>query len=190
MASNFIHWNVANGVSHIIYNINMSKIYIRNDKPETDEKPRIFKAIISLRELYSANQYDSQIHLPIAIELPNKAAWRPWTCRRRYPPFYTFQKEENMMLGCWENLDCFPCCNIMQYPLLASNSVCMVTQPGILYGYTYFRQGVKFTPRMSAYNKSMCEVKVSVEWLFGDIANYIKFLDLKKKFENRAKQCL
>jgi len=52
----------------------MSKIYIRNDKPETEEKPRIFKAIISLRELYSASQYHSQIHIPVAIEFPNKTA--------------------------------------------------------------------------------------------------------------------
>ena len=44
-----------------------------------------------------------------------------------------------------------------------------------------FQQGVRFTPQMSAYNKSMDEVRVSVEWLFGDIANYFKFLDLKKK---------
>ena len=27
----------------------------------------------------------------------------------------------------------------------------------------------------------MSEVRVSVEWIFGDIINYFKFLDLKKK---------
>ena len=40
-----------------------------------------------------------------------------------------------------------------------------------------FPQGVRFTPQRHAYNKSMSEVMVSVEWLFGDIANYFKFLD-------------
>ena len=36
---------------------------------------------------------------------------------------------------------------------------------------------------MCAYNKSMSEVRVSVEWLFGDIANYFKFLDFKKNLK-------
>ena len=66
---------MANGVSHIIYNRNMSRNvqYIRNDKPETEKKKtRIFKATVSLRELYSARQYHSQIHIPVAIEIPNK----------------------------------------------------------------------------------------------------------------------
>ena len=30
------------------------------------------------------------------------------------------------------------------------------------------------------WNMSMCSVRVSVEWLFGDIKNYFKFLDFKK----------
>ena len=46
-----------------------------------------------------------------------------------------------------------------------------------------FPQGVRFTPQMCAYNKSMSEVMVSVQWLFGDIANYFKFLDIKKKLK-------
>ena len=46
-----------------------------------------------------------------------------------------------------------------------------------------FREGVRFTPQMCAYNKSMSEVRVSVEWLFGDIANYFKFLDFKKNLK-------
>ena len=35
-------------------------------------------------------------------------------------------------------------------------------------------------PLMRAYNKSMSEVRTSVECIFGDIINYFKFLDFKK----------
>ena len=33
------------------------------------------------------------------------------------------------------------------------------------------------------YNNSMSSVRVSVEWLFGDIVDYFKFIDLKKNFK-------
>jgi len=46
-----------------------------------------------------------------------------------------------------------------------------------------FRNGVHMTPQMMAYNKSMSEVRVSVEWVFGDIANYFKFMDFKKNLK-------
>jgi hypothetical protein len=38
----------------------------------------------------------------------------------------------------------------------------------------------QLTPEMVAFNKSMRSVRVSVEWLFGDIINYFRFLDFKK----------
>ena len=34
------------------------------------------------------------------------------------------------------------------------------------------------------WNKSMSRVRVSVEWLFGDIKSYFKFIDFKKKSKN------
>ena len=37
------------------------------------------------------------------------------------------------------------------------------------------------TPEQEAYNRSMSSVRVSVEWLFGDIINNFKFIDYKKK---------
>ena len=37
------------------------------------------------------------------------------------------------------------------------------------------------TPQMQAYNHSMSAVCSSVEWLFGDIVNYFKFLDFTKR---------
>ena len=39
------------------------------------------------------------------------------------------------------------------------------------------------TPEMQAFNESMSKVRTSVEWLFGDIINYFKFLDFKKNLK-------
>ena len=36
---------------------------------------------------------------------------------------------------------------------------------------------------MQAYNAAMSGVRTSVEWLFGDIINYFKFLDFKKNLK-------
>ena len=33
-------------------------------------------------------------------------------------------------------------------------------------------------PQMEVYNEGMSSVRSSVEWLFGDIVNYFKFLDV------------
>ena len=33
------------------------------------------------------------------------------------------------------------------------------------------------------YNKAMSEVRVTVEWLFGIIKNYFKFIDFKKEMK-------
>ena len=45
-----------------------------------------------------------------------------------------------------------------------------------------FRE-VVLTADMQAFNKAMSEVRISVEWLFGDIANYFKFVDYKKNLK-------
>ena len=39
------------------------------------------------------------------------------------------------------------------------------------------------TPQMQAFNTSMSQVRVAVEWLFGDIVNYFKFIDYKKNLK-------
>ena len=44
-------------------------------------------------------------------------------------------------------------------------------------------RGAGITPEMEMYNKAMNAVRMSVEWLFGHIVNYFKFLDLKKKLK-------
>ena len=45
-----------------------------------------------------------------------------------------------------------------------------------------FRNAV-LTPAMQAFNSSMSTVRESVEWLFGDIVNYFKFMDFKKNLK-------
>ena len=45
-----------------------------------------------------------------------------------------------------------------------------------------FRYG-RLTPMMEAYNAEMSSVRVTVEWLFGDIINDFKFLDFKKNLK-------
>ena len=44
-------------------------------------------------------------------------------------------------------------------------------------------QGAAITPQMEMFNLSMSSFRVSVEWLFGDILNYFKFLDFKKNLK-------
>lgn len=36
---------------------------------------------------------------------------------------------------------------------------------------------------MEAFNEAMSSVRVSVEWLFGDIVDYFKFLDFKRNLK-------
>ena len=45
-----------------------------------------------------------------------------------------------------------------------------------------FRRGI-LVQEMEQYNAAMSSVRVSVEWLFGDIINDFKFLDFKKNLK-------
>ena len=44
-------------------------------------------------------------------------------------------------------------------------------------------KGVAITPQQIAWNKSMSQSRVAVEWIFGDIIEYFKFLDFKKNLK-------
>lgn len=44
-------------------------------------------------------------------------------------------------------------------------------------------KGAIQTPMEHAFNQSMSKVRVSVEWVFGDIVNYFAFLDFKKNLK-------
>ena len=39
------------------------------------------------------------------------------------------------------------------------------------------------TPQMRDFNSAMSRVRISVEWLFGDISTYFKFIDFKKNLK-------
>ena len=65
-------------------------------------------------------------------------------------------------------------------------------QPLCLYGDPAYPLGIHLqapyrqnplTPQMALFNKAMSEVRVAVEWVFGDIANYFKFIDFKKQMK-------
>ena len=44
-------------------------------------------------------------------------------------------------------------------------------------------KGAHLTPAELQFKKAMSQVRVSVEWLFGDIVNYFAFLDFRKNLE-------
>ncbi|CAB4033906.1 Hypothetical predicted protein [Paramuricea clavata] len=67
-------------------------------------------------------------------------------------------------------------------PLPNENPVCIYGDPA----YPHRPQlqcpfkGARITPEQQEWNKAMSSVRVSVEWIFGDIVNYFKFIDFKK----------
>ena len=44
-------------------------------------------------------------------------------------------------------------------------------------------RGAVLTQQQMDFNRSMSAARISVEWIFGDIVNYFKFLDFKKKLK-------
>ncbi|KAK3747025.1 hypothetical protein QZH41_010330 [Actinostola sp. cb2023] len=75
---------------------------------------------------------------------------------------------------------------------LQQNAVSPAGHPLCLYGdpayplrvhlQAPFRNAI-LTPQMQQFNASMSAVRTSVEWLFGDIISYFKFLDYKKNLK-------
>lgn len=65
------------------------------------------------------------------------------------------------------------------------NSLCIYGDPA--YPHRPYLQGpfkgARITQDQRNWNKAMSGVRVSVEWVFGDIANYFKFLDFKKNLK-------
>lgn len=67
----------------------------------------------------------------------------------------------------------------------AGNPMCLYGDPAYplrVHLQAPFKNAV-LTPQMQDFNKSMSAVRNSVEWLFGDIVNYFKFLDFKKNLK-------
>ena len=48
-------------------------------------------------------------------------------------------------------------------------------------------RATNLTSAMTQFNKSMSALRVSVEWLFGDIINHFKFPNFKERLENWLK---
>ncbi len=46
-----------------------------------------------------------------------------------------------------------------------------------------FQQRQRLTPEQEAFNQSMSQVRVSVEWIFGELVSYFKFVDFKKNLK-------
>ena len=46
-----------------------------------------------------------------------------------------------------------------------------------------FRNAGRLTEQMELFNMSMSKVRMSVEWIFGDVINDFKFLDFKKNLK-------
>ena len=44
-------------------------------------------------------------------------------------------------------------------------------------------RNVRPTVVQTAYNRAMSKVRIGVEWVFGDIVNFFKFLDFKKNLK-------
>ena len=44
-------------------------------------------------------------------------------------------------------------------------------------------RGAALTAKMEAFHKSMSNVQTSVEWFFGDIVEFFKFMDFKKNLK-------
>ena len=75
---------------------------------------------------------------------------------------------------------------------MGNSAVSLAGQPMCVYGdpayplrihlQAPYHQG-RLTQQMEDYNKAMREVRVSVEWLFGEIINFFKFLDFKKNLK-------
>ena len=81
--------------------------------------------------------------------------------------------------------------NLQQYAFSPNNQpMCIYGDPAYplrVHLQAPFRNAV-LTADMEAFNKSMSAVRVSVEWLFGDVINYFRFLDFKKKLKMQLSQ--
>ena len=85
------------------------------------------------------------------------------------------------MLECWQTPD-----QLQQYAYSPTGQLmCLYGDPAYplrVHLQAPFRNAV-LTPQMQAFNTSMSVVRNSVEWIFGDIVNYFRFLDYEKNLK-------
>ena len=88
------------------------------------------------------------------------------------------------MLECLQNLDSCRTWNVMHFPRGASLCVFMeILHIPLEFTSKDHSKVSPLTPQMEMFNASMSSVRVSVEWLFGDILNYFKLIDFKKNLK-------
>ena len=72
--------------------------------------------------------------------------------------------------------------DLEQYAFVNGQPVCLYGDPAYplrVHLQAPYRNR-QLTQEMENFNKSMSAVRVSVEWIFGDIVNYFRLLDFKK----------
>lgn len=98
--------------------------------------------------------------------------------------FALVQRDECMMQECWTHLTHYV--DLAQFAFSpAGKEMCIygdLAYPLRTHLQCPFRHGV-LTRQMEEFNASMSSVRTSVEWLFGDLINYFKFLDHKKNLK-------
>ena len=75
--------------------------------------------------------------------------------------------------------------NLENYPFVNGQPMCIYGDPAYslrIYLQAPYRNR-QLTPEVEDFDKSTSIVRVSVEWIFGDILNYFRFLDFKKNLK-------
>ena len=66
------------------------------------------------------------------------------------------------------------------------NATCIYGDPAYphrLHLQALSRAAIRLTEEQTEFNRAMSEVRVAVEWVFGDIVNLFKFLDIKQSLK-------
>ena len=72
-----------------------------------------------------------------------------------------------------------------QIAFYSNNPLCIYGDPAYLLGIHLqapFRER-ELTPAMVEFNREMSRVRVSVEWMFGNITKYFSFVDFKRQMK-------
>ena len=74
-------------------------------------------------------------------------------------------------------------CDLCRIAFCNGDPLCLYGDPAYPFGVHLqapFRN-MHLTPQMGLCNHAMSEVRVAVEWLFGNLVNYFKFIDFKSQ---------
>ena len=91
------------------------------------------------------------------------------------------QREGNMMLACWLTRDSYHNWKGWLSVVQANQCVCTVTER-TLFACMYRHHSVEGTSHLRC-RFSMSTIRVTVEWLFGEVTNSFKALDFKRNLK-------